>query len=237
MSMSRRSLVASAAALPALAVPAVVSAAIEPDPIFAAIEVHRKALAAWSETLKASDGVDGPPAARIYLRDMAVMDYSIEDRDDGGFTVRWQPTGKVEPIYAQSEAEIKRGAPPNLSKEKRDAWVAQKINELRSEQQRLNDEFDKTSESNLLTTCNSAAGEEDEAQYALFDTTATTLQGLLALIAYIRSSDYLSEQLDANGGGRLAALFERSLCKMTNQLEPPPWFDDAERDDNEEVWS
>jgi hypothetical protein len=39
--LSRRSLVASAAALPALAVPAVAIASIEPDPIFAAIEKER----------------------------------------------------------------------------------------------------------------------------------------------------------------------------------------------------
>ena len=42
--LSRRSLVASAAALPALAAPAVAVAAFtEPDPIFAAIEAHRVA--------------------------------------------------------------------------------------------------------------------------------------------------------------------------------------------------
>jgi hypothetical protein len=134
MSMPRRSIVASAAALPALAVPAVVSAAIEPDPIFAAIEVHRKALAAWSETLKASDGVDGPPAARIYLRDMAVMDYSMEDGDDGGFTVRWQPTGKVEPIYAYSASDIQRDIPRHLKGDGAAAWVEQKMDELRAEQ-------------------------------------------------------------------------------------------------------
>ena len=45
--LSRRSLVASAASLPALAVPAVavaVAASAEPDPIYAAIEEHRNAL-------------------------------------------------------------------------------------------------------------------------------------------------------------------------------------------------
>jgi hypothetical protein len=42
--LSRRSIVASAAALPALAVPAVAIATItEPDPVFAAIEAHRDA--------------------------------------------------------------------------------------------------------------------------------------------------------------------------------------------------
>jgi hypothetical protein len=42
--LSRRSLVESAAALPALAVPAVAVAAIEPDPIFAAVETHKRTL-------------------------------------------------------------------------------------------------------------------------------------------------------------------------------------------------
>ena len=40
--LSRRSLVTSAAALPALAVPAVASAAIEPDPTFAVIAAHHE---------------------------------------------------------------------------------------------------------------------------------------------------------------------------------------------------
>jgi hypothetical protein len=39
--LSQRSIVASAAALRALAVPAVVSATVEPDPIFAVIERDR----------------------------------------------------------------------------------------------------------------------------------------------------------------------------------------------------
>jgi hypothetical protein len=50
--LSRRSLVTTAAALPALAVPAVaVAATAEPDPIFAAIEKHRQAYAVWSKAL------------------------------------------------------------------------------------------------------------------------------------------------------------------------------------------
>jgi hypothetical protein len=53
VSLSRRSLVASAAALPALAVPAVAS--IEPDPIYAAIEAHKSVYARWSIALGAAD--------------------------------------------------------------------------------------------------------------------------------------------------------------------------------------
>ena len=45
--LSRRSLVTSAAALPALAVPTIVLASVDPDPIYAAIEKHRAADAAF----------------------------------------------------------------------------------------------------------------------------------------------------------------------------------------------
>ena len=51
--LSRRSLVTSAAALPALAVPAVaVAACAKPDPIFAAIEALRNTKAEWLEHLE-----------------------------------------------------------------------------------------------------------------------------------------------------------------------------------------
>lgn len=51
--LSRRHLVTTVAALPALAVPAVAVAAAEPDPIFAAIEEHRRAW--WDDGGHCSD--------------------------------------------------------------------------------------------------------------------------------------------------------------------------------------
>jgi hypothetical protein len=55
--LSRRSLVTSAAALPALTVPAVVAASAEPDPIFAAIESHRSAWVDWSAIVEHEYGL------------------------------------------------------------------------------------------------------------------------------------------------------------------------------------
>jgi hypothetical protein len=57
--LSRRTLVSSVAALPALAVPVIANAS-EPDPIFAAIEAHRRACAATTAAFQsaADDGVD-----------------------------------------------------------------------------------------------------------------------------------------------------------------------------------
>jgi hypothetical protein len=56
--LSRRSIVASAAALPALAVPAVVSAAVEPDPIYAVIEKDRLLEVAFQARCAYEDGPD-----------------------------------------------------------------------------------------------------------------------------------------------------------------------------------
>jgi hypothetical protein len=62
--LSRRSIVASAAALPALAVPAVVSAAIEPDPIYAVIERDRLLEAAFQARCAYEDELEGIAKAK-----------------------------------------------------------------------------------------------------------------------------------------------------------------------------
>jgi hypothetical protein len=77
--LSRRSIVTSAAALPALAIPAV-AVAVSPgrDPIFAAIETHRRSDAEWIERVKfENDVAEEIPAERRYLS----SDESTEGRD------------------------------------------------------------------------------------------------------------------------------------------------------------
>jgi hypothetical protein len=54
--LSRRSLVTTAAALPALAVPAIaIAAAVAPDPIFAAIEEWKGVDAVYAKAIRAAD--------------------------------------------------------------------------------------------------------------------------------------------------------------------------------------
>lgn len=69
--ISRRSLVASAAALPTLAVPVIANAS-EPDPIFAAIEAHQRAYAARTAAhqLAADDDVDLEDNESLRLMDI-----------------------------------------------------------------------------------------------------------------------------------------------------------------------
>lgn len=85
--LSRRSLVTSAAALPALAVPAVVMASIEPDPIFAAIEAYREAAEAssrlWYQLDEAEDAIaDHPPTPLITWRNHMIGGSEIDDMRD-----------------------------------------------------------------------------------------------------------------------------------------------------------
>jgi hypothetical protein len=149
--LSRRSIVASAAALPALAVPAVaIAATADADPIYAAIEVHRKSYEAWIRALtRFGDTEENTPTARVYL-------------------------------------------------------------------------------GRLWATSEELAAEHHVAEATLFNTTATTVQGLLGLLTYIRTDDYLSTTIRAEPSPNLAALCERSLCKIAEMPEPPPWLDDEE---------
>jgi hypothetical protein len=220
--LSRRSLVASTAALPALAVPAAVSAAIEPDPIYAAIEAHRIAYIAWGKALKHQSGIpvdkDHPPQAQIHLYDRPKIDVAVTRRE----------MGEIVSICASYPEEIEEHAPPNLNGAELDAWRVQKVNELHAEQTRLNEEFAQTPEGKLWTVANARSDEHSEAEQKLFDTTATTIHGLLALLAYIRTDDFLSQCLHDDGDTplNLTALIERSLCKIAGLPAPPPWFDD-----------
>jgi hypothetical protein len=72
--LSRRTLVASAAALPTLTVPAVVAASAEPDPIFAAIESHRSAWVDWSAIVEHEYGLGLYYDDPRYAASQAVME-------------------------------------------------------------------------------------------------------------------------------------------------------------------
>lgn len=63
--LSRRSLVASAAALPALAVPVVAVASVEPDPVYAAIEKSRIVEARFLARSEYEDEYRAKPGVRL----------------------------------------------------------------------------------------------------------------------------------------------------------------------------
>ena len=233
--LSRRLLVASAAALPALAVPAVaVEAPTEPDPIYAAIETHGVVSATWVDALKRCSraGGDLPPQARIYLYDRPKIEATFDgDVRSGVYTVTRRLTEEFEPLYANYDEHIKEYAPRNLSDAERDAWIKMKCEELHAEQQRFDEEFAQTSAGKIRAESDARADEEWEAQDALYDTTPTTIEGLVTLLRYFREDQYLSESGDEK---RLAHAVERALCQFAGLPEPPPWWDQDEEDQDEE---
>jgi hypothetical protein len=153
MSLSRRSLVASAAALPALAVPALAESGfpdnpVSCDPIFAAIEAYGPSFEQWLAAISASDFL---PAERKKL-----------------------PPGEY--------FRLKR--------------------------------IEKVSLDRL-----------GEADHDLFNTVPTTLAGLQALFAYLRTHPQLSHEWRGHNERNvaLAALVERAVCQMQRLPEPPAW--------------
>jgi hypothetical protein len=217
-----------------LAVPAVaVAASAEPDPIYAAIDVHRIAYAVWSKALKSQDAFDqeAPHGARIFLCDRPKVRMIIDGDPEqwGSCTVTHHPTGGTIPIYGTYPEDFKKYVPANLKGTARDEWITQKKQEWHVEQERLNEEFAQTPAGKLWLEANARSDEHSEAERRLFDTTATTIQGVLALLAYIRTDNYLRQSMN---GWHLAALCDRSLCQIAGLPEPPSWFDD-ENDDQE----
>jgi hypothetical protein len=189
--------------------------------------VHRKAYEAWIKALtRFGDTEEDTPTARVYLGELEKTTLTWSEEGDA-YIGRKHRTGEREAVYGSYEQNIKDFA-KSLSSGERDAWIKEKREELRAEQERLDDEFAKTPTGRLWVTSVELGDEHHDAEAALFDTTATTVQGLLALLTYLRTDDYLSTTVRADPNLNLAALCERSLCKIAEMPEPPPWSDDEE---------
>ena len=61
--MNRRAILAGTAALPAIVIPAAAQCVLAPDPVFAAIEAHKAAQAAFVAAIDAAGPHDDPPAS------------------------------------------------------------------------------------------------------------------------------------------------------------------------------
>jgi hypothetical protein len=85
---SRRAILAGAAALPALTMPAVAFAAATPDPIFAALDRHRKIEAAYSAACNEPTGDEATEQAR----EARVFKLGGESSDALGELVTMTPT-------------------------------------------------------------------------------------------------------------------------------------------------
>jgi hypothetical protein len=198
---SRRSLIVSAAALPVFAVPALATAAMaaEPDPIFAAIEAHRAAFTVFSEANKIVDDVPVDESATC-ARAQVIIGYGydtelIEGCDNEGPFWRWKRTGEKIPIYAYGTDEIERKVPKDLDDQAKKAWIDERTQELIKEEERAKSEYAKTDQGKLEAPSDVAAADDWYLLQELVETVPTTPGGLAALLAYVRTEQYVREQV------------------------------------------
>jgi hypothetical protein len=171
--LSRRSLVASAVALPALAVPAVAIASVEPDPIFAALKAHDAA--AEAET----------------------AGYEARSNAEDGFEAKY---GGLKPSGLTKEAkDERRGDRYWLSQH---SWIRQNTKELpRHAVAEMHRELNRQEVDYDLTVrpIDEAADVAFDKRYSametVFATSPTTVAGFRALIDFATSDSFVTECL------------------------------------------
>jgi hypothetical protein len=162
-----------------------------PDPIFAAIETHRSAAAAYIDANEAPSNMVGKShSARVYIGDYADGDAVCSKTDEHGeFTITWVPTGKKSPLYAYDRVSIERNVPDDLQGADRDAWIAQRLAELEKDKRRITKNYARTKLSKLEAIRDKALVRERDQMWNLILTQPTTLTGLSVLLRYCREND------------------------------------------------
>jgi hypothetical protein len=186
------------------------------DPIFAAIEAHRQANAAYLEaTTKCAEMDDTAlPHARVCVgyTDRGQFLASADDlpitwADNGKLpiyhggvhTLTWKSDGELTPIYVNTPGDIERNAPSALSGAVRGAWIAERCLELTTEEKRINDEYAQSQVAKASAIQDVAYEVKRDRMWDLIWTAPTTLPGLATALAYFRdeSDIYLDEEWQA----------------------------------------
>jgi hypothetical protein len=167
------------------------------DPVFAAIEAHRKAVALVSEASEAPCKMSGGPGtAKVcvgYRRDLKF----IENRKDeqGRLITIWDRSDEMKPVYAYDTGDIERNVPEEIKDDdaQRAAWIKSKLAEFRKEQRRLERNFARTKLGKLQAIQYAAMDRAAEAGIALAETRPTTIGGAIALLSYFAEVEGLGD--------------------------------------------
>jgi hypothetical protein len=165
------------------------------DPIFAAIEAHRLANA---EYIKANEpcadmvGKHCPVRVRVGYADSGEFSKSKPD-ERGGFILTYTPTGKMEPVYAYSHADIEKSVPSNLRGEDRNAWIVKHIAEFEKVEKCIAKQHARTKLGKLQAVADRAYDRERDRMRDLVWTKPTTIDGLAALLRYCRENESINE--------------------------------------------
>jgi len=195
-SPSRRAVLAGAACLPALAVPAFAEVVIPTsDPVLAAIERHRRLNKEYCALNREQDELYGrlqddagrQPRVAVYpKRDgKAVM---VEESDDH-LVIRHDhgPVLIGQYNYATTIDEIKKWA-TSIPKEHREAWLADRIRAFRVDQRAVAKARRKVGYTQIVKREEAAANAAFDAGQKLLATVPATIAGTIALVRYALES-------------------------------------------------
>lgn len=231
MSMSRRSLVISAAALPlaampiAAALPALaIPSPLPADPIFAAIKKHRRLYsrleAAGDELEEAENNLPDyakkTPRISLYPKGGPSKTELVEETDELMVirTVRGPPTGEM--YWATSREDIQRSA-SEIPKEHRTAWLADRHAAFTAQERAKRAAEKSAGLTRAQKRFNTADYAVQDAGQALMATRPTTLAGTLALIATVIK--YRDDLMDDDDGDAPYTLL-RSIADVLSSRVP-----------------
>jgi hypothetical protein len=212
------------AAVPAAAtLPSAAIAALQSDPIFAAIEAHRRAHSKYElATIAADVEGEGAPRAHVIVAYSNDGEFAQSETDGhGGFTVTWKPNGKRSPVYADAN-QIEGAAPRDLQDDGRKAWIAERCAELKKEEMRIAKAYARTKRGKLEAAMDKAYDGERGRMWDLIWTKPTTIAGLCALLEYCRTQQSINALVhDDEWEDALEWTIESAVRALAGPPEPP----------------
>lgn len=113
--LSRRAIVAGASVLPALAVPVIASASTEPDPIFAAIEAHRRAYAEFVDVHEAECALEDELPKEKCRSSITTYKETIFETDDPRLVPAMRATIKMMDLADEGAANLFSTEPTTMA--------------------------------------------------------------------------------------------------------------------------
>jgi hypothetical protein len=193
------------------------------DPIFAEIEAHRGADAAYTDAVSAADIRDRRRhyEARILIGHFRDGKGVAKVRKDGSHTYTWTPTRKKIPIYASDRTKISENVPRDLRGSARDTWIEQQNARLEKEKKRFAKARARTKLGKLEAIREKAYEIVSDRTWDLIWTMPTTAEGLVALFEYCRANGGISELARDDWQDVLEWTMECAVCALAGLPEPP----------------
>jgi hypothetical protein len=185
--LSRRDALAGLSVAAAAGVAALPAGGAEVDPIFAMIELHRKAWLDRDRTqVRFKQHKDDPSPEPIGVVVGEKPKQRLEIFGNGVDEQGWRrvATGETEPIIAYCEKQIAEHAPKDLTDADRAAWIKTKTTEMCRRKGAESAHYKNTPRSLAYDAWNNACNVVESVTNQLVNTRPTTIGGVAAVLAY-----------------------------------------------------